>query len=67
VTREQLSGLSETEAGDILCWRFGRLVGAGLDPAEALELATHVEVDLYSALSLLERGCPPRTALRILA
>jgi hypothetical protein len=66
VTHAQFSRLSETEIGDILCWRFGQLVRFGLDLADALELATHVEVDLHAALSLLERGCPPRTALRIL-
>ena len=28
-------------------------------------LASHVEVDLHEATLLLERGCPPETALQI--
>jgi len=33
---------------------------------EAAELAAHFEVDLHAAVELRQRGCPARTALRIL-
>jgi len=42
------------------------LVRAGYDAGNALILAGHAEVDLHAARRLLERGCPPETALRII-
>ena len=38
---------------------------AGYDAGSALILAGHAEVDLHAARRLLERGCPPETALQI--
>jgi hypothetical protein len=50
----------------ILRWRFDELLRAGYDVGSALLLASHVEVDLHAASSLVRRGCPAETALRIL-
>jgi hypothetical protein len=50
----------------ILRWRFDELVRAGYDIGSALLLASHVEIDLHHASTLLRRGCPAETALRIL-
>jgi hypothetical protein len=33
--------------------------------SDALEIAVHTEVDLHWAASLVERGCPSSTAVRI--
>ena len=38
---------------------------AGYDAGNAMILASHVEVDLHDATRLLERGCPPETAMKI--
>jgi hypothetical protein len=56
----------ETEVERVERWRTEELMRAGYDPDAALQLATHHEVDLRQAASLLERGCPPDLALRIL-
>ena len=51
---------------DVTSWRMERLVAAGYDGEAALVLALDRDVDLHLAVSLLERGCPPDTALQIL-
>jgi len=54
------------ERETVTSWRIERLVGAGYAEDAALVLALDREVDLHLAVSLLERGCPPDTALEIL-
>jgi hypothetical protein len=54
------------EAESILVWRFEKLSEAGYDFGDALSLSVAADVDLRLACRLLERGCPPQTALRIL-
>ena len=46
-------------------WRFDELLRAGYDIADAAELALHLDVDLHWAASLVRRGCPSSTAVRI--
>jgi hypothetical protein len=66
MTAAQFETIDETEAEMILRWRFDELVRAGYDIGSALLLASHVEIDLHHASTLLRRGCPAETALRIL-
>ena len=47
-------------------WRLAELVAAGYESDDALLLAAQVEVDLHLAADLPRRGCPHKTALRIL-
>jgi hypothetical protein len=54
-------------ASDVEAWRLRRLVDAGFRFPLALELATTPGVDLHALLDLLDRGCPPELAARILA
>jgi hypothetical protein len=56
----------ESETERIQRWRAGELERAGYDESDAAELAGRMDVDLHLAIDLLERGCPPSTALRIL-
>ena len=56
----------ETEIERIEHWRAEALERAGYDPTTAAMLAMRHEVDLHAAEALLERGCPPELALRIL-
>lgn len=51
---------------DVADWRWRRLVVAGFDPALARRLATTPGVDLHALLDLVDRGCPPELAARIL-
>lgn len=51
-----------------LCdWRRRRLIAAGFDASLAAALTQDETVDLHELLVLLDRGCPPRLAARILA
>lgn len=59
-------GARDREQETVTSWRIERLVGAGYPADAALVLALDREVDLHLAVSLLERGCPPDTALEIL-
>ena len=56
----------ETESERIERWRVQELERAGYGTSDAAELAGRSYVDLHRAVRLLERGCPPETALRIL-
>jgi hypothetical protein len=47
-------------------WRLEELVRAGYDPDDALVLSARQGIDLHIAIDLVRRGCPPRTAVRIL-
>ncbi len=49
----------------VLQWRISRLVRAGYDEAAAEKLARS-PVDLHRAIDLVEQGCPPELAVRIL-
>jgi hypothetical protein len=56
----------ETEAERVERWRAEALERAGYEHDDALELASRQDVDLHDALDLIERGCPPDLAVRIL-
>lgn len=62
------ASLEERELPDIDLvrrWRFEELLRAGYAMADALELAVRTEIDLHWAASLVHRGCPSATAVRI--
>jgi hypothetical protein len=48
-------------------WRCRRLLASGFAPGLAAELARGHDVDLHSLLDLIDHGCPPPLAARILA
>jgi hypothetical protein len=50
----------------LVVWRRQYLVGVGVDPQLAATVAADPRWDLNALLELLERGCPPHLALRIL-
>ena len=51
----------------VLQWRERMLVSAGFDDALATRVARERDVDLHAVLELVDRGCPPHLAYRILA
>jgi hypothetical protein len=55
------------EAEQVVAWRSCRLLDAGFDPVLAEVLAREPRVDLHALLQLVERGCPPALAARILS
>jgi hypothetical protein len=56
-----------SEAGRVVSWRRNRLREAGFAPELADRLARDNAYDLHSVLRLMDRGCPPELAARILA
>ncbi len=56
----------ETEVERVERWRTDALVRAGFSTEEAASLAARTDVDLHSAIQMVERGCPPAVAVRIL-
>lgn len=51
----------------IIQWRRGRLLAAGFTPGLAADLACSHDIDLHAVLDLIDRGCSPALAARILA
>ena len=56
----------ETESERVERWRTDELLRVGFDVETAVVLAGEPGVDLHAALDLVERGCPPPPAARIL-
>jgi hypothetical protein len=58
---------SRERDGGIIGWRYERLRRAGLDAKPAEVLSHESDMDLHALIELIERGCPPELAARILA
>lgn len=52
---------------DVTVWRVRRLRAAGFAGPLAQRLAATPDIDLHALLELVDRGCPPALAARILA
>jgi hypothetical protein len=66
-TRNLSEADSRAEAGAVIAWRRRQLAEAGFDAALAVSLAHDFAYDLHALIELVERGCPPHLAVRILA
>jgi hypothetical protein len=53
--------------GNLAAWREQRLLRAGVEADVAATLAADCALDLHAMIELIEVGCPPRLAARILA
>ena len=51
---------------DIVGWRREQLVHSGFSLPSAARLARDARYDLHALIELVERGCPPELAVRIL-
>jgi hypothetical protein len=51
----------------VIAWRRSRLAGAGFDAWTAAVFARTESVDLHALIELVERGCAPALAARIMA
>ena len=56
----------ETETERVERWRMDELLRVGFDVEFAALLAAEPSVDLHTAIDMVERGCPPDLAARIL-
>jgi hypothetical protein len=57
----------EQELADVVTWRGEQLRHSGFPCRLALQLATDSRYDLHALIELVEHGCPPDLAVRILA
>ena len=58
---------SEEQDLAVAAWRSGQLARAGFSLPEAERLARDSRYDLHALLQLVDRGCSPELAVRILA
>lgn len=56
----------ETESERVERWRTDELLRVGYDFETAIVIAADQKIDLHQAIELVERGCPPDVAARIL-
>jgi hypothetical protein len=57
----------DSEARAVVAWRRQQLSAAGFDTPTVEALARNLRVDLHALLDLVDKGCPPPLAARILA
>jgi hypothetical protein len=56
----------ETELERVERWRTAELMRVGFAGDDAVALAARTDVDLHQAIELVQRGCSPELAVRIL-
>ena len=56
----------ETELERVERWRTAELMRVGFPGDDAVSLAARTDIDLHEAIELVQRGCPPDLAVRIL-
>jgi hypothetical protein len=56
----------DRRAAEVVAWRDARLRKAGFEPGLAEQLSRQCGVDLHALIELVERGCSPELAARIL-
>ena len=57
----------ETELERVERWRTSELTRVGFPGDDAVALAARIDIDLHEAIELVQRGCPPDLAIRILS
>jgi hypothetical protein len=57
----------EREVREVVRWRREQLAETGFSSPLAAEVANGARYDLHALIELVERGCPPELAARILA
>jgi hypothetical protein len=62
-----MSTTSERSSEELVRWRRERLAESGFPLPLAARVAEDPHYDLHALIELVERGCPPELALRILA
>ncbi len=66
ISRDDFLALGSAEAAVLILARYEALQARGCDEEGATIVACHPEISVNAALALIERGCAPRTAVRIL-
>ena len=58
---------TERDGEGVVSWRWGQLTDSGFPPTLARRVANDPRYDLHALIELVERGCLPELAVRILA
>jgi hypothetical protein len=58
---------ADRQVDQVVSWRREQLAEAGFSRRLAAQVATDARYDLHALIELVERGCPPELAARILA
>jgi len=66
MSQTELQVIEDTELEKIERWRSEELERAGYGTRAALKLAARHDVDLHLAVGLLDQGCSPKLAAKIL-
>ena len=64
---QDVPGCASGPPVDVRTWRRCRLLEAGFPQEVADAVASDPRFDLHALLQLVDRGCPPELAVRILA
>ena len=62
-----MKATSRRAADDVIGWRREQLMESGFAPSLADTIAKDSSYDLHALIELVERGCRPEIAVRILA
>jgi hypothetical protein len=57
----------DSAVDEVVRWRRAQLADAGFPAPRAAEIASDTRFDLHALIGLVESGCPPDVAIRILA
>jgi hypothetical protein len=63
----QTKARGERQVHEVIRWRREQLAEAGFALPLAARVANDARYDLHALIELVERGCPPELAARILA
>lgn len=66
MAQTEIHVLEDTELERIQAWRAEELERAGYGTRAAGRLAARHDIDLHRAVGLVEQGCPPELAVKIL-
>jgi hypothetical protein len=66
-TQHQAPECPEREQDVVFAWRRSQLVRSGFPEPVAAEVANDGRYDLHELVELVDGGCPPELALRIVA
>jgi len=66
MSQTEVHVLEDTELDKIERWRSEELERAGYGTRAAGRLAARHDIDLHFAIELLDLGCPPELAIKIL-